>query len=159
MEKENYPFEYQLDVIDDQILALLHKNAKLGSKEIAAKVGLTVTPTYERIRRLEKRGFIKGYVAILDKRKQGKNLQVLCNIQLKSHHAEVLNLFESEVIKLEEVNSCYHIAGNFDYLLVIEMKDMDEYAHFLKEKLATIPHITTVQSSFVMRTLKEEFAN
>lgn len=157
MEKENNPFEYQLDAIDEQILKSLQRNAKLGSKEIAAQVGLTVTPTYERIRRLEKRGFIKGYVAILDKKKQGKNLQVLCNIQLKSHHAEILDLFELEVIKLEEVKSCYHIAGNFDYLLVIEMSDMDEYAHFLKHKLATIPHITTVQSSFVMRTLKEEF--
>ena len=157
MEKENNTFEYQIDAIDEQILSLLQQNAKLGSKEMAAKVGLTVTPTYGRIRRLEKRGFIKRYVAILDKKKQGKNLQVLCNIQLKSHHAEVLDLFESEVIKLEEVNSCYHIAGNFDYLLVIEMRDMDEYAYFLKHKLATIPHITTVQSSFVMRALKEEF--
>ena len=157
MEKENNPFEYHLDTIDEQILSLLQKNAKLGSKEIASKVGLTVTPTYERIRRLEKRGFIKGYVAILDKKKLGKNLQVLCNVQLKSHHAEVLDSFESEVIKLKEVNSCYHIAGNFDYLLIIEMKDMDEYSHFLKHKLATIPHITTVQSSFVMRALKEEF--
>lgn len=157
MEKENYSPEYQLDKIDGQILLLLRNNGKLGSKEIAASVGLSVTPTYERVRRLEKRGFIKGYAAILDKRKQGKNLTVLCNVQLKSHAAEFLDVFESEVIKLPEVISCYHIAGNFDYLLMIEMRDMDEYAVFLKEKLATIPHITTVQSSFVMRTLKEEF--
>lgn len=157
MEKENSSFEYILDPIDEQILQLLKKNAKLGSKEIAASVGLSVTPTYERIRRLEKRGFIKGYVTILDKRKQGKNLSVLCNVQLKSHAAEFLDSFESEVIKLVEITSCYHIAGNFDYLLMIEVRDMDEYAQFLKGKLASIPHIATVQSSFVMRALKEEF--
>lgn len=158
MEKENSSFEYILDPIDEQILQLLKKNAKLGSKEIAASVGLSVTPTYERIRRLEKRGFIKGYVTILDKRKQGKSLSVLCNVQLKSHAAEFLDSFESEVIKLEEITSCYHIAGNFDYLLMIEVRDMDEYAQFLKGKLASIPHIATVQSSFVMRALKEEFS-
>lgn len=157
MEKENTSYEYQLDKIDEQILELLKYNAKLGSKEIASKVGLSVTPTYERIRRLEKRGFIKGYVAILDKRKQGKSLRVLCNVQLKSHAAEFLDAFEAEVIKLDEINSCYHIAGNFDYLLMIEVRDMDQYAQFLKEKLASIPHIATVQSSFVMRALKEEF--
>jgi DNA-binding Lrp family transcriptional regulator len=155
MEKENFSSEYQLDHIDDQILQLLSENAKLGSKEIAAQVGLTVTPTYERIRRMEKRGFIKGYKAVLDKKKMGKNLRVLCNVQLKSHAAELLESFESQVIELEEVTSCFHIAGNFDYLLLIEVEDMEVYAEFLKGKLASIPHISTVQSSFVMRALKE----
>lgn len=157
MEKENSSPEYPLDAIDGQILQLLRKNAKLGSKEIAASVGLSVTPTYERIRRLEKRGFIKGYVAILDKRKQGKNLSVLCNVRLESHAAEFLESFESEIIKLEEVSACYHIAGNFDYLLMVEVRDMDSYADFIKGKLASIPHIATVQSSFVMRTMKDFF--
>lgn len=155
MEKENYSPDFQLDHIDEQILNLLVENAKLGSKEIASSVGLTVTPTYERIRRLEKRGFIKSYKAVLDKKKLGKNLSVLCNVQLKSHAAEFIESFESQVIQLQEVTSCFHIAGNFDYLLFIEVTDMDEYAEFLKEKLASIPHIATVQSSFVMRTLKE----
>lgn len=155
MEKENYSFDYQLDHIDEQILALLVENAKLGSKEIASSVGLTVTPTYERIRRLEKRGFIKRYKAVLDKKKMGKNLRVLCNVQLKSHAAEFIESFESQVIELSEVTSCFHIAGNFDYLLIIDIVDMDEYAEFLKEKLASIPHIATVQSSFVMRALKD----
>ncbi|TXI87886.1 MAG: Lrp/AsnC family transcriptional regulator [Crocinitomicaceae bacterium] len=155
MEKENYSFDYQLDHIDEHILALLVENAKLGSKEIASSVGLTVTPTYERIRRLEKRGFIKRYKAVLDKKKMGKNLRVLCNVQLKSHAAEFIESFESQVIELSEVTSCFHIAGNFDYLLIIDIVDMDEYAEFLKEKLASIPHIATVQSSFVMHALKD----
>ncbi|MEZ4890660.1 MAG: Lrp/AsnC family transcriptional regulator [Crocinitomicaceae bacterium] len=147
----------QLDAIDQQILLLLKSNAKLGTKEIAAQIGLTTTPTYERIRRLEKRGIIKSYTAIIDKKKQGLMLSVLCNVQLKSHAAEYLEEFEQAIIQLDEVTDCFHIAGNFDYLLKIYIKDMDSYAVFVKEKLAVIPHIATVQSSFVMRTLKEEY--
>lgn len=157
MEKEFLSESYQIDEIDGKILELIKQNAKLGTKEIASKVGLTVTPTYERIKRLEKRGVIKSYIAVIDKKKQGFALSVLCNVQLKSHAAEFLDEFEEKIIHLEEVTDCFHIAGNFDYLLKVTIKDMDSYAVFVKEKLAVIPHIATVQSSFIMRTLKEEY--
>lgn len=156
MKKEFLSESYQIDEIDSKILELIKRNSKLGTKEIASQVGLTVTPTYERIKRLEKRGIIKSYIAIIDKKKQGFALSVLCNVQLKSHAAEFLDEFEEKIIHLEEVTDCFHIAGNFDYLLKVTIKDMDSYAVFVKEKLAVIPHIATVQSSFVMRTLKEE---
>lgn len=157
MEKEFLTDTFHLDEIDQQILNLLKKNAKLGTKEIASQVGLTNTPTYERIRRLEKKGIIKSYVAVTDRKKQGFSLTVLCNVQLKSHASHYIDEFEQTIIQLEEVTECYHIAGNFDYLLKISIRDMDGYAVFVKEKLAAIPHIATVQSSFVMRMLKEEF--
>jgi Lrp/AsnC family leucine-responsive transcriptional regulator len=147
---------YKLDALDKKILNLLKKNAKLSSKELAAEIGLTLTPTYERVKRLETNGFIKSYTIKIDKEKIGKNLRVLCNVSLKSHALEFLNAFEGKVVKLNEISSCFHIAGNFDYLLLIEVKDMDEYSVFLKEKLATIPHIAQVQSSFVMKTMKED---
>jgi Lrp/AsnC family leucine-responsive transcriptional regulator len=147
---------YKLDSLDKKILKLLKNNAKLSSKELAAEIGLTLTPTYERVKRLENNGFIKSYTIKIDKEKIGKNLRVLCNVSLKSHALEFLNTFEEKVVKLKEISSCFHIAGNFDYLLLIEVKDMEEYSVFLKEKLASIPHIAQVQSSFVMKTLKEE---
>ncbi len=160
METENFSegnqSNYKLDTLDKKILNLLQKNAKLNSKELASEIGLTLTPTYERVKRLESKGFIKSYTIKINKEKIGKNLKVLCNISLKSHSVEFLNAFESSVVKLKEISSCYHIAGNFDYLLLIEVKDMNEYSDFLKEKLASIPHIATVQSSFVMKTMKEE---
>ena len=160
METENFSegnqSNYKLDTLDKKILNLLQKNAKLNSKELASEIGLTLTPTYERVKRLESKGFIKSYTIKINKEKIGKNLKVLCNISLKSHSVEFLNAFESSVVKLKEISSCYHIAGNFDYLLLIEVKDMNEYSEFLKEKLASIPHIATVQSSFVMKTMKEE---
>jgi DNA-binding Lrp family transcriptional regulator len=146
--------ELQLDDLDRKIISLLRENAKLGNKEIAAEIGLSVTPTFERIKRLERQGIIQKYVAILDKKKIGKGLHVLCQVSLKAHNLELLLGFEDEVVHLNEVSACYHIAGNYDYLLSIEVKDMDEYQLFLKEKLASIPNIANVQSSFVMSTLK-----
>lgn len=157
MEKEFLSDTFTLDEIDLSILALLKSNSKLGTKEIAATVGLTNTPTYERIRRLEKRGIIKSYTAVIDKKKRGLSLTVICNVQLKSHAADYLIEFEKAIIELEEITDCYHIAGNFDYLLKIDISNMDEYAVFVKDKLAVIPHIATVQSSFVMRILKQEY--
>lgn len=157
MEKEFLSDSFQLDELDQKILGLLKKDAKLGTKEIASQIGLTNTPTYERIRRMEKRGVIKSYIAVIDKKKQGFALNVLCNVQLKSHASDYLEEFERAIVQLKEITDCYHIAGNFDYLLKISIRDMDSYAVFIKEKLAVIPHIATVQSSFVMRTLKEEY--
>ena len=144
----------QLDTIDLQILDLLSKNGKLGNKEIAAVIGLSTTPTFERVKRLEKKGIIKGYIAILDKKKIGKGLNVFCQVSLKSHNAEIIDGFEAEIIHLSEVSACYHIAGDFDYSLFIEVADMDEYQQFLKQKLANIPNIANVQTAFVMSTLK-----
>ena len=144
----------QLDAIDLQILDLLSKNGKLGNKEIAAVIGLSTTPTFERVKRLEKKGIIKGYVAILDKKKIGKGLKVFCQVSLKSHNAEIIDGFEAEIVHLSEVSACYHIAGDFDYSLFIEVADMDEYQQFLKQKLANIPNIANVQTAFVMSTLK-----
>lgn len=146
--------EHKLDQTDLSIIELLTENAKLGNKEVAAKIGLTVTPTYERIKRLERIGLIKGYTLVLNKSMIGKGLKVQCLVSLKEHHLDLLESFEDRIVHFEEVSECYHIAGDYDYILVIEVKDMEEYQLFLKEKLASIPSISNVQSSFVMSTVK-----
>ncbi len=146
---------FQLDETDFKLINILEADAKLNTKEMAQKVGLTNTPVYERIKRLERLGIIKRYSAIIDRKKLGIELTVLCNVQLKSHAAEFLETFEEAIVKLPEIVSCFHIAGNFDYLLKVEVTDMDAYSQFIKEKLARVPHIATVQSSFVMRIIKE----
>lgn len=147
--------DHQLDHIDTQIITLLSQNAKLSNKEIASQVGLTVTPTFERIKRLERIGLIQGYTTILNKKMIGKGLKVQCLVSLKEHHLELLKSFETKIVHFDEVSECYHIAGDYDYILAIEVKDMDEYQYFLKEKLASIPSISNVQSSFVMSTIKQ----
>ena len=144
----------KLDAIDRAIIEILQENAKQGNKEIASQIGLTVTPTYERIKRLEKAGVIEGYTINVNKKHVGKNLQVFCYVSLKEHNIELLQVFEQEVVGLAEVTSCFHIAGDHDYALLIEVLDMDEYEKFLKHKLASIPYISNVQSSFVMSVIK-----
>ena len=154
LKSENPSVEIVLDKTDQKILALLQENCKMGNKEIAAAVGLSVTPTFERIRRLERHGVIKGYSAKLDKKAIGKGLLVLCQVSLKAHNIDVIKGFEDSITLLDEVSHCFHIAGDYDYLLQIETKDMEAYQTFLKTKLATIANIANVQSSFVMSTLK-----
>jgi DNA-binding Lrp family transcriptional regulator len=143
-----------MDAIDRAILEILSENSKLGTKEIASQVGLTITPTYERIKRLEKSGVIKSYTVDLDKKAIGKNLQVFCQVSLKEHHLDLIKKFEDQVVNFPEVSSCYHLAGDHDYALFIEVFDMEAYEKFLRERLATIPSIGNVQSSFVMREIK-----
>tara|TARA_B110000908_G_scaffold15411_1_gene17596 strand:- start:1205 stop:1636 length:432 start_codon:yes stop_codon:yes gene_type:complete len=143
-----------MDKIDRAILEILSENSKLGTKEIAMQVGLTLTPTYERIKRLEKSGVIKNYTVELDRKAIGKSLQVFCQVSLKEHNLKLLKKFEDQVVEFPEVSACYHIAGDHDYALLIEVFDMSAYEKLLREKLATIPSIANVQSSFVMREIK-----
>ncbi|MCB0705469.1 MAG: Lrp/AsnC family transcriptional regulator [Saprospiraceae bacterium] len=143
------------DKIDRQILSLLQEDAKQTIKEIAAKLGLTTTPVHERIKRLEREGVIKGYRAMLDRRKIGLPLMAFCNVTLENHKAEYIEKFQEDVWHLEEVVECYHIAGLFDYLLKIVVADMDTYQFFVAKKLAAIENIGRVQSFFVMTDIKE----
>jgi len=144
-----------LDKIDKQILALLQENSKINIKEIAFKVDLTSSPTYDRIKRLEKAGVIKRYVAELDKEKVGLDLVVFCQVTLQVHSKTLITQFENAVSKMPEITGCFHIAGNFDYLLKIVTPNIKSYQLFLKNKLSVLASVATVQSNFVMSTLKE----
>jgi Lrp/AsnC family leucine-responsive transcriptional regulator len=139
-----------LDDLDYKLLDLLKKNAKAPTKYLASEIGLSVTPTFERIRRMERLGIITGYTVIVDKGKIEKGLRVLCQVSLKEHKEDVIAMFEQEIQLLDEVNECMHIAGNFDYLLIVEVKDIQSYEFFLKQKLAKLATISNVQSSFVL---------
>lgn len=144
----------ELDAIDEQIISILQKQGKMNNKEVANKIGLSVTPTFERIKRLERLGVIKGYHAEINRAYLGKELQVFCQVSLKSHQLDILDEFERSVVELKEVESCYHVAGSVDYTLLVGVKDMEAYQYFLKNKLTRIPHIAQVHSNFVMTALK-----
>jgi DNA-binding Lrp family transcriptional regulator len=148
----------QLDQTDVRILQLLQQDARLTNKEIAGKLGKTVTPIYERIKWLEQEGYIQHYVAVLDKNKIDKNLVAFTNVQLKEHSHPMLKSFEKDIVKFDEVMECYHMTGLYDYLLKIAVKDMNEYQGFIVNKLAKLPNIGTVQSSFMMTEVKHETA-
>lgn len=140
----------KLDKLDKQILKQLQKDCMLNTKQIADKVGLSVTPTYERIKRMEKNGVIDKYVAILNKQKVGKPLLVFCNVSLQLHSKPLLKKFEQTVTRFDEVMECFHTAGTFDYLLKVLAADMVQYQDFITNKLAALENISHVQSSFVM---------
>ena len=144
-----------LDSIDKQLVNLLQKNSKANIKEIALKIGLTQTPTYERIKRLEKSGVIKKYVAILNKEKIGFTIEVFCQVTLLVHSKELILKFENAINKMPEVIECFHVAGNYDYLLKVIVTDMKHYQLFLKHKLSVLDSVGNVQSTFVMSSTKD----
>ncbi len=144
-----------LDLTDKKILNLLQQNSKANIKEIALKIGLTQTPTYERIKRLEKTGVIKNYIAVLDKEKAGFTIEVFCQVTLLVHSKEMITRFENAINKIDEVMECFHVAGNYDYLLKIIVKDMNSYQAFLKNKLSVLDSVANVQSTFVMSSTKD----
>ncbi|AOW19424.1 Lrp/AsnC family transcriptional regulator [Urechidicola croceus] len=143
-----------LDATDKAILKLLQSNAKYTIKEIAAKLNLTSTPIFERIKRLENDGYIQSYKAVLDRKKMGLSLMVFCNVTLKSHAAIYIDKFEKDIQQFEEVVECYHVGGMFDYLIKVMVHNMDEYQHFVTKKLASIENLGQVQSAFVMTEVK-----
>jgi DNA-binding Lrp family transcriptional regulator len=146
------------DATDRRILILLQHDARLTNKEIADKLGKSVTPVFERIKRLEKEGYIRKYVAILDRHKIGMSLLAYTNVQLKEHSFPMLKAFEKAVVRLNEVMECNHMTGSYDYLLKIAVRDMNEYQDFIINKLAKLANIGTVQSSFVMTEIRNETA-
>ncbi|MTI31340.1 Lrp/AsnC family transcriptional regulator [Cytophagales bacterium RKSG123] len=145
-----------MDEIDKKILMQLQLNAKQNTKEIADKVGLSVSPTYERIKKLEQQNYIKGYVALLNGTKIEKSIIVFCQISLAKHSKELMDNFRKEIGSLPEVMGCYHVSGNYDFLLKVAVSDMNEYQKFAVDKLSVIKELSNVQSSFVLEELKND---
>lgn len=147
---------YKFDKKDQEILMILQKNAKANTKEIAYRVGLSATPVYERIKRLEKSGIITRYTAVLNKEKIGLELTVFCQVSLQAHRKSLIDQFEKAIKNMPEVVVAYHIAGNFDYLLKVVVHDSKQYHNFVIDKLSKIDMVSNVQSNFVMYETKEK---
>ncbi|MDN5200879.1 Lrp/AsnC family transcriptional regulator [Fulvivirgaceae bacterium BMA10] len=144
----------KLDKTDLKILQILQKEARITTKAMAEKLNLSVTPVFERVKRLEREGVIDGYVALLNQSKIDRKLIVFISISLKEHTRTYLEKFIDEMKSFPEVMECYHIAGNFDFLLKVVMKDMESYQAFILSKLSVISNIGHVQSSFVLSKSK-----
>ena len=143
-----------LDSIDLQILRALQENARLTTKELAARVNLSTTPVFERMKRLEKEGFIKKYVAVLDAEKLGRGFTVYCSVKLKQMNQSVARDFISVIRDIPQVAECYNISGEYDYLLKIQAPDMKYYNEFIINVLGNIDAIGSILSSFVMNEIK-----
>lgn len=144
----------KLDTIDFEILKLLQEDANITNKEIASKTGLTITPIYERIKKLNSYGIIKNKVFLLDRRKIDLTLMVLVSISLNQHMKESVSNFLREITKLPEVVECFHLTGKSDFQLKVYVKDMDQYQKFMINKLSVISGIGQIESYFVMSEIK-----
>lgn len=146
---------HNLDPVDLHILQLLQKDGLMTNKEIAAELNLTTTPVHERIKRLRRDGIIEKYTIEVNRKKLNKNLIVFCNVSLKEHAQAYLTKFEEDVQTLPEVVECYCISGGSDFLLKIIVSDIDEYKHFILNKLAALSNIGNAQSHFVVTEVKQ----
>lgn len=143
-----------MDIIDKKLLTLLQGDSKKTTKELSTKLNLSVTAVYERIKKLEREGIIDKYVALLNRNKIEKGFVVFCHLKLMQHTREFISQFEKEVVQLNEVLECFHVSGDYDYILKICVKDMEEYREFMVTKLTTLNHIGSTHSTFMIGEVK-----
>ncbi|WP_298899422.1 Lrp/AsnC family transcriptional regulator [uncultured Psychroserpens sp.] len=148
----------QLDAIDKKLLHFLQEDSKQTNKELSNKLNLSVTAVYERIKKLEREGVISKYVTLIDKKVVDKGFVTFCSIKLLQHTKNYVVDFEKEVTKLDEVLECYHISGDYDYLLKVLVADMDEFREFMVKKLTSISHIGSTHSAFMINEVKHTTA-
>lgn len=147
-----------MDIIDKKLLQLLQADTKKTTKELSVKLNLSITAVYERIKKLEREGIIDKYVALINRNKINKGFVVFCHIKLIQHSKDFLTKFENEVVKLTEVLECFHVSGDYDYILKVCVKDMEEYREFMVTKLTTLQHIGSTHSTFMIGEVKNTTA-
>lgn len=143
-----------IDETDLNILSELQKDCQLTTKELAQRVNLSPTPVFERVKRLEKEGYIKNYVAVLNPELLDKELVVFCNVRLKQHNADIGHQFMDAIMKIKEISECYNISGDFDFMLKIYVKDMKHYQNFVINDLGKLDTVGNIQSLFVLGEIK-----
>ena len=143
------------DDIDRKILRALQQDARLTTAQPADKVGLSTTPCWNRLKRLETQGYINGYVALLNQEKLGLPETVIIEVTLDRHDEEVLTRFGELLADFPEVIEAYLTTGDYDYLVKVAVESTAGYERFLREKLYRIPGIRHTRSSFTLRCLKK----
>lgn len=144
----------KLDAIDNRLLELLQEDSKVNIKEVAAQLNMTKSPIYERIKRYEKDGVIEKYVAILNNKLVSSSMVVFCSVSLDNQKLEEIQRFSEEVVKLPEVMECYLMGGANDFLLKVVVSDLNAYHQFSSGKLAALPNVAQIKSTFVLNEVK-----
>ncbi|MCK5425846.1 MAG: Lrp/AsnC ligand binding domain-containing protein [Emcibacter sp.] len=144
----------ELDKIDQNILNILQKDGRVSNVKLAQTINLSPTPCLERVKRLEKEGYIKGYVALLDSDLLGAALVSFIEVSLDRTTTQALETFRREIAQMEEVQECHMVAGGFDYLIKVRTRDMAHYRRFLGEKLSSLSDISSTHTYVVMEEVK-----
>jgi Lrp/AsnC family leucine-responsive transcriptional regulator len=143
-----------LDEVDVQLLALLQEDGRITNADLSKKVGLSPPSVLQRVRILEKSGLIRGYHAILDAERLGLRITALAMISLSLHQEQPIERFRRSVNEIPEVLECYHVSGEFDFLLKIVVKDIRAYEQLIRERLSKIKGIGQIKTSFVLANTK-----
>lgn len=147
-----------LDNIDRRILTVLQKQGRMSNADLSEHVALSASACHRRVQRLEKDGFIRDYVALLNPRKVGRPTTVFVEITLSGQADEVLDAFEKAVARVPDVLECHLMAGTADYLLKVVAGDTEDFARIHRRYLATLPGVAQMQSSFALRTVRQTTA-
>ena len=143
-----------LDEIDRRILVELQRNARLTNQELAARVGISPSPCWRRVRALENAGVIRAYAALVEPAALGLRVSVFTNVTLERQEEKALAVFEAAVGEWPEVMECYLMTGDADYLLRVVVAYLAAYERFLMQKLTRIPGIASIKSSFALRSVR-----
>ena len=146
--------ENELNETDLAILREVQEDGRISNVELANRIELSPPATHARLKRLQSQGYIRKYVALLDQEKMGFDMTCFVNISLRMHGSEELSGFRSHVKELREVLDCYHVTGEFDYLLRIVVRNRKELQRFVEQKLTPIPGLARIYTSLVLDEIK-----
>ena len=144
-----------MDVLDLKIIKALQRNGRVKNAELAGKCGIAPSTMLERVRRLEEKGFVKGYHTEFDLKKLGLMIHGFVAVSLKSHNADEIDLFEKKVQNIPYIRACYRVTGRFDYFIHVTTQDLDHYGEIVKTRFAAIPGIGKMETFFVMEEVKK----
>lgn len=147
-----------LNQVDRQILSLIQRDASLSTAEVADQVGLSQSPCWRRISRLEEEGYIQAKVALLDPKKLGFDMIVYAHVKLSDHSRNKLAKFEELILSYDEVTECYTMAGTMDFMLRIVSKGIEGYEHFVRDKILSLDFVQEVHSNVTMTCVKRTTA-
>jgi Lrp/AsnC family transcriptional regulator len=148
------PAQYSPDAFDLKILAELQRDADQSMQELGDKVGLSHTPCWRRVKRLEEQGVIRRRVTLLNAEQLRVSVNVFVNVTLRRHQENALNRFEDAVLDIPEVVECYTVSGDTDFLLRVLVEDVTAYEHLLKRTLVHLPEVGNLSSTFALRQVK-----
>lgn len=145
---------FQLDEIDCNILNVLQQEGRVSILDLAERVGLSATPCARRVKRLEDEGVIERYVAVLNPRVLGKQLDVFVNVRLRLSTRKAIEIFERAIKSMPEVVECYLVTGTYDYLVHIRVADIDDFKSYVRERLSGIASVGETVSSIALEQTK-----
>lgn len=144
-----------MDATNKKILSLLQENGRMTNAQLAERAGLSPASTRERVKKLEQSGVITKYVALVDPQKVHKGTMAFVSVSMATHSYD-LKAFATKITEFPEVVSCYHIAGNDDFLLQVMVRDIGTYEDFVVHKLSSVPNVGRIRTSFVLSTIKND---